>query len=157
MPAQVQRPRDTAGVTGVELLVVLVVAAILATAATAAYRQHLVRARRSDATLGLLRLQGAQERYFLQHGHYAGADAAALPPPAGLGLATTAGGHYDLAVTATTEGGQAGYVATATARSDGPQWQDTDCRSFTLDEAGRRGAAAAGGPADAAATARCWR
>jgi type IV pilus assembly protein PilE len=157
MPAQLQRPHDSAGVTGVELLVVLVVTAILATAAVSAYRQHLIRARRSDATLGLLRLQGAQERYFLQHGRYAGADEAALPPPAGLGLTVTAAGHYDLAVTTTTNDGQAGYVATATARSDGPQWQDTECRSFTLDDAGRRGAAMAGGPADAAATARCWR
>lgn len=154
MPAQLQRPR---GVTGVELLVVLLVTAILATAATSAYRQHLIRARRSDATLGLLRLQAAQEQYFLQNGQYAGADEAALPPPAGLGLAATAAGHYDLAVTATTDDGQEGYVATATARADGPQWDDTDCRSLTIDAAGRRGAASAGGLADAAVTARCWR
>jgi type IV pilus assembly protein PilE len=141
----------------VELLVVLLVTAVLATAAVATYRQHLVRARRSDATLALLRVQGAQEQYFLQHGHYAGADEAALPPPAGLGLASTAAGHYDLTVAATGEDGDDGYVAAATARADGPQWDDTECRSLTIDAAGRRGAATAEGQADAATTARCWR
>jgi type IV pilus assembly protein PilE len=141
----------------VELLVVLLVTAILAAAASAAYRQHLARARRSDATLGLLRLQGAQEQYFLKHGRYAGPDEALLPPPEGLGLASTAAGHYDLIVTATGEDGQEGYVATATARPDGAQWDDTDCRSLSIDAAGRRGAATADGQADAATTARCWR
>jgi len=154
MGPQLPRPR---GFTTAELLVVVVVTAILATAASAAYRGHLLRVRRSDAALALLRLQGAQEQYFLRHGHYAGADTAGLPPPAGLGLTPTAAGHYDLVVTATGEDGQPGYTATATARADGPQWRDTDCRRLTIDAIGRRGAATADGLADTAVTARCWR
>jgi type IV pilus assembly protein PilE len=149
--------RRQAGLTLVELLVVLVVAAILATAASGAYRSHLTRARRADATLTLLRLQAAQERHFLQHGAYAGTDEAALPPPAGLGIATTADGHYDLVVFASPEDDGTGYVATATARADGPQWDDVECRTLWVDATGRRGATTADGRSSTGATARCWR
>jgi len=150
--------RGQGGFTLIELMIVVVIMGILATASVAGYRQYVQRANRVDATGALLRLASAQERFYLQNSRYATtADELANPPPGGLGIAGTENGWYELEVEAADDGAAAGYRATATAASDGPQRDDDDCASFSIDQGGLRGARDAGGAEGAEITARCWR
>jgi len=87
MQSKVQvRPR---GVTLVELLTVVAVLAILSTIAVTAYRSHVVRTNRTDATATLLRVQVAQEKYFLQHNVYADNVTTQLGFDTGLAISAT--------------------------------------------------------------------
>jgi type IV pilus assembly protein PilE len=149
--------RRAHGFTLIELLVVLVVSGILAAASVAGYRQYLRRANRTDATAALLRLQAAEERFYLQNNRYAGEDEREAPPPDGLGMTRTENGYYALAIEPAADGLGVGYVATAVPVGDGPQADDTDCASFFVDQSGRRGARTGGGAEGADITARCWR
>jgi type IV pilus assembly protein PilE len=146
------------GFTLIELMIVIVIMAILASASVAGYRQYIRRANRADATTALLRLSAAQERFYLQNNRYAtSADELTDPPPAGLGIAGTERGFYELAVEAADDGAVVGYSATATARTDGAQRDDDDCSSLGIDQSGQRTASDADGNSDAAITSRCWR
>jgi type IV pilus assembly protein PilE len=139
-------------------MIAVLIMGILATASITGYRQYVQRANRVDATGALLRISGAQERFYLQNGRYATtADELADPPPAGLGIGGTEHGYYELAVDAAPDGAVAGYSATATAAGDGPQRDDEDCETFTIDQSGQRGARDADGNEGADVTARCWR
>jgi type IV pilus assembly protein PilE len=146
------------GFTLVELMIVVVIMAILASVSVGGYRQYVRRANRVDATSALLRVSAAQERFYLQNDRYATtADELSNPPPAGLGTPDTEHGLYALAVEPAGDGATAGYVATATAASDGSQRDDDDCQAFSIDQSGKRGARDAGGAASAEITDRCWR
>lgn len=125
----------------VELLTVMALVAILSTIAVASYRRYTLRANRTEATTALLRIQAAEEKFFLQNNAYTANLTAA--PPAGLGFpGTTLNGYYNLTLVATDNT----YTATATAA--GGQASDTSCPIFTVDDQGVRG------PAATAAT--CW-
>jgi type IV pilus assembly protein PilE len=140
--------------TLVELLTVLVIAGILASIAVPSYRAYILRSQRTEATTELLKLQAAQEKFFLQNNQFTD-DVAASPAdtPPGLGMsAVTSSGFYDITVVLT--GGGSGYVATAAPRAGGGQSNDTLCRSFTIDQNGVRGALDGGG---ADVMQKCWR
>src|SRR2546429_5200969 len=67
--AQQRAPGDSnrmRGMTLIELMVVLVIVAILSTLAVGSYRRYVLRANRTDATSALLRIQVAEEKFFLQ-------------------------------------------------------------------------------------------
>jgi type IV pilus assembly protein PilE len=146
------------GFTLVELLTVMVILGILAAAATAGYRQYLMRANRVDATSALLRLSAAQERFYLQNDRYAVTpEELTDPPPAGLGIGGTDRGYYDLSVAAGPGGSGTGYQATATARSDANQRDDTGCWTFSIDQSNARTAATSDGATGDEITERCWR
>ncbi len=148
----------TAGFSLVELLVAMVIMAIITGIATAGYRQHVRRTHRTDATIALLQIATAQERYYLRHNRYATTgEELGDPPPDGLGLGETAHGHYRLALAAHADGAAIGYTATATAREGGRQADDLSCRQFTLTQDGQRGAVAADGSTGAEIRDRCWR
>lgn len=149
--------RAARGFTLIELLVVLVVSGILAAASVAGYRQYLRRANRVDATAALLRLQAAEERFYLQNNRYAGEDEREAAPPAGLGMSRTDNGYYTLAIEPAPDGLGVGYVATAVPVAGGPQADDTDCAAFFVDQSGRRGARTGAGAGGDEVTARCWR
>lgn len=140
------------GVTLMELLTVVIVISVLASLAVPSYRRYLLRAQRSDATTALLRLQTAQEKYFLQYGTYVTTTAnISTLPPAGLGLsAVSERGYYNLAVAAT----PTGYIFTATPVPGGGQADDTGCVSFTITEAGTKEAR---NSANAIKTMECFR
>jgi len=130
------------GMTLIELMVVLAIVAILATIAVGSYRQYVLRANRTDATSALLRIQVAEEKFFLQNNAYT-IDLSAT----GLNVASpTPNGFYNLAVA----GNPA--IATsfkATAAATGTQTQDTSCLTLTIDDQGQR--------SSTPSTTACWR
>jgi type IV pilus assembly protein PilE len=126
-----------AGLTLIELMVVLAIIAILTTVAVSSYRSYTMRANRIDGETVLMRIQVAEEKFFLQNNTYTTAIATA--PPNGLGIpATTASGMYTLAVAAGSTGSIAtSYAATATAT--GTQTHDKSaCLTLTISDQGQR-------------------
>jgi type IV pilus assembly protein PilE len=135
------------GFTLVELMITIVIIAILSAIAVPAYRSYVQRSKRSEATSALLRIQAAQEKFFLQNNAYSANLAGA--PPAGLGMLTvTDGGNYNLALAVAA----GGFTATATATST--QADDSKCQTFTINQNGVR-TAADGAAADN--TTECWK
>jgi type IV pilus assembly protein PilE len=142
--------RRMRGISMIELMTVVVIVAMLATISVQSYRGYLVRAHRTDATTALLRIQVAEEKYFLQNNTYTTNLNSA--PPAGLGIATTTqNGYYTVAVaadSASTNSIATSFAATATAT--GGQTKDTACLTLTLNDQGQKG------PTQAAVT-NCWK
>jgi len=88
-----------AGITLIELMIVLAVIAVLSSIAISNYRSYTMRANRIDGETMLMKIQVAEEKFFLQNNTYT--TAIAVAPPNGLGLAaTTTSGFYTLAVAA---------------------------------------------------------
>jgi type IV pilus assembly protein PilE len=149
--------RRRAGFSLVELLVTLAILSIITTFAIGGYRQYLIRANRVDATAALLRIASGQEKYYAQNGGYAGDAELATAPPDGLGITGTERGFYTLAIAPAAGGLAVGYTATATADSSAGQQDDEDCRVFSINERGLRGAETSGGGTGPEITDRCWR
>ena len=134
-----------------ELMIAVVIAAILAAIAIPGYRGYVQRAQRTEAKSVLLRIQAAQEKFFVQNNRYATALAPAVP--GGLGIpATTETGLYALTIVRI-DGGN-GFRVTATPRPGGAQDDDARCASFTVDQNGLKGARNAAGEDS---SAECWR
>lgn len=140
-----------AGVTLIELLIVVVIIAILGTIAVPTYRSYLLRAQRTEATATLLRIQAAQEKFFVQNNTFASDLESA--PPAGLGVpAITSSGYYDLTVTLLEEG--SGYRLTATPHAGGGQQDDQHCAVISVDHNGVKAARNSNGTDN---VRECWR
>ena len=147
--AQQRAPGDwnrMRGMTLIELMVVVAIVAILASLAVGSYRRYVLRANRTDATSALLRIQVAEEKFFLQNNAYT-IDLS----PAGLNVTSpTPNGFYTLAVTgdpASTNNIATSFKATATAT--GAQTADTSCATLTITDQGLRNSAPS--------TTECWR
>jgi type IV pilus assembly protein PilE len=140
--------------TLIELVVVIMIVGILAAVAIPSYRSYVTRSQRSDAKDALLALATQQEKHYLQCNAYATAIDAATDCAAGemQGTNTSKNGWYQLATAAPNP--LTGFTVTATAINGENQWQDDDCRTFTVDQAGVRTAADAGGGDN---TDECWR
>jgi len=140
------------GVTLIELMTVVVIVAILASIAIPSYRSYLLRAQRTDATTALLRIQSGMEKHLVQFGTYTD-DLVGKTDTGGLGLyKISEQGNYDLDVDLDTPKG--GYTASAKARTDKGQKDDTRCALFTVDQSGLRHAEDSGGTDR---TTECWR
>jgi type IV pilus assembly protein PilE len=138
------------GFTLVELLACVAIATLLAGIGWPTYRDVVLRARRHDARVALLRIQAQQERLQLQSGRYVD-DLSSAPALGGLGTGPRSeAGHYRLQVRLRDDA--RGYVATATPDERSPQREDRECAALWVDETGRRGAT--GTIADAAGL--CW-
>src|SRR5207237_9689405 len=146
MPTRAQvaaglRQHRMRGVTLIELMVVLAIVAILSTLAVGSYRRYVLRANRTDATSALLRIQVAEEKFFLQNNVYT-IDLSA----AGLNVASpTPNGFYNLAVV----GAPIATSFQATATATGAQTADTSCATLTINDQGQRNSAPS--------TTECWR
>jgi type IV pilus assembly protein PilE len=139
MQAKIFR-RDMRGMTLVELMIVVAVVAILATLAVGSYRRYTIRANRTDGTMALLRIQAAEEKYFLQNNAYT----ATL---ASLNISSpTANGYYSLSIAGNPTIATS-YLATATPAGSQASG-DPSCPTITIDDQGQHG------PAATAAT--CW-
>jgi type IV pilus assembly protein PilE len=129
------------GMTLIELMIVVSIVAILGSIAVANYRGYVLRSNRTEATAALLRIQVAQEKYYLNKNAYAG-NLVAL----GLGTRTTTErGYYTLTVL---PGPNDTYLATANAT--GSQTADTACQTFTINQSGDK-------TPTPSATNKCWR
>ena len=138
------------GVTLIELMTVVVIVAILASIAVPSYRRYLVRSQRTDATTALLRISAGEEKFLVQNGKYT-TDLTSKPTDGGLGLtAVSEQGFYDLRVDLTTTG----YTVTGSVKTDKGQKDDKTCRTFTVNETGKR-TALDGSSTDR--TTECWR
>jgi type IV pilus assembly protein PilE len=124
------------GVTLLELMAVVVIIGILGTLAVNSYRSYLLRTNRTEARMALLRLQAAQEKFFLQNNRYATqAEMYALPSAGGLGIAaTTETGKYAITLPVRTDTTYTGRAVAA-----GGQTADAAaCLTLEIDESGRR-------------------
>jgi type IV pilus assembly protein PilE len=150
--------RRLRGITLIELLTVIVVLALLASLAVPSYRRYVQRAQRTDASTALLRIAGAQEKFFLQNNRYTD-DLASAQADGGLGTGEVSEqGRYDLAIELDVDvsgtAAPGGYRATATPRAGGGQTDDARCQLLAIDHAGaRRGEDSSGGDR----TDECWR
>jgi type IV pilus assembly protein PilE len=126
------------GVTLIELLIVIVVIGILASIAVGSYRRYLMRANRVDGTTQLLRVQVAEEKYFVQNNTYSsgfGTDAIGMSSSTGVTTLTSPQGFYTITVVAGSSGAlTSSYSATATAIAG--QAQDTQCATMTINDQG---------------------
>ncbi len=150
-------PARSAGFTLIELLIVVAIVSILTGLGVAGYRQYIQRANRVDAKVALLKIEAAQERFYLQHNRYASGEELGRDPPEGLGIRGTERGYYELSVEPSAGGLALGYTARASALPAGGQGDDTACWLFSIDERGNRGAADAAGATGPEITDRCWR
>ncbi len=128
------------GVTLLEILVVLLLAGLITALGLPAYRQHMVRVNRTEATVTLYQIAAAEERHYLRHGSYTD-ELASLP--------TGDARHYAFSVSMADDGQS--FIASATPARGGGQESDGECLVFSLDHRGRR---AVSGSRD---TSFCWR
>ncbi len=140
------------GVTLIELVVVIMIVGILAAVAIPSYRNYVVRSQRADAKDALLALATQQEKHYLQCNTYATTIDVATNCAAGELQApdVSKNGWYQLDIP---NGNATAFTVRATAVNGENQWQDTACRTFTVDQAGVRTAAEDGGADN---TAECW-
>lgn len=118
------------GVTLLELMIVVVIVGILASIAYPSYRQHVQRAKRTEAMSTLLQIATEQERYYLSNNTYA-------DDLTDLGFAadplTTETGTYQVDITA---GDADTYTATATYLIDDEEGDK--CGTFSIDATGAK-------------------
>jgi type IV pilus assembly protein PilE len=124
--------------TLIELITVVTIVAILSTIALTSYRSSALRANRAEGTAALLKVQAAQEKFYLNEQDYAD-NLTDLKMPA-----LTERGLYQIQLSNVTA---TGYRATA--RAAGGQTADSECATLTIDETGRR--------TPDPASSRCWR
>lgn len=126
--------RRQRGVTLMELMIVVVIVGILASVGYPAYREHTIRAARSEGRGALLEAASRQEQFFLDNKSYAD-DLADLSLPQ-----NTEHDKYQIAVD--DESGdcpiESCYALTATPL--GRQLDDTSCGNLTLNSNGTKGA-----------------
>ena len=141
------------GMTLIELMIVVIVLGIIIAIGVPSYRGYIIRANRVDGTSALLRLAANRERFYMQNNTYASNAQLAAALPAGLGIAATDHGYYNLTIAAAGAGLAVGYTATATAVAGESQGSDADCWTYTINEMGLRTAATQGAVDN---TAVCW-
>jgi len=123
-------PSHMRGVTLMELLLVIGILSILSMIAVGSYRTYTLHANRSDATTSLMKIQAAEEKYYLQNNTYAS-------DPTTLGIpAISPAGFYQLSLTPNPNSTNDWNSFQATAAALNAQVQDAGCTSLTLDDQG---------------------
>lgn len=157
MSTALKNPIRLHGFTLIELMIALAIVAILAAIALPAYKQQIMKSRRTDAITALMDMAAREERWYSTNNSYTG-----YPNPAtsllNLGYTSTVSGGV-LVPSAT----NATYLITATGASSStysltatPQGnQGTDaCGVYTLNQAGTQGNTP---PTGVTLPTDCWR
>lgn len=127
--------RASLGITLIELMIVVAIVAILGSIAIASYRGYVLRSNRAEAAETLLRIQVAQEKYYLNRNEYATDLSAASP--GGLGIpAATERGLYTIELLEVDDP-ENEYTAQATAIG-GQAADKAECRILSIDHTGQR-------------------
>ena len=134
--------RTRRGFTLIELLIVVAIIGLLAAIAFPLFTGQIDQTRRTDAMTGLNNTAQRLERCYTLENDYTECD---LDEDDTFDSPEA---HYEIEVT---ELASQTFLLTATAQ--GIQTRDEDCRTYTLDQAGRRTAATAGGADN---TEECW-
>ena len=149
------RSRRAGGFTLIELMIAVVIAAILLSITVPLYMDQIRKSRRTEAKSAVLDLAGREERLFSVNNAYS-----ATPSDLGYGAVgdtfpiTIGGGYYQLTVAVpVTVPPNTTFTVTATAIST-DQLNDTDCRTYTVNQLGVQTATNA---SSALNTAACWR
>jgi type IV pilus assembly protein PilE len=145
------------GFTIIELMVVVIVVAILSAVAYPSFAESMRKGRRSDAMSALAAVQQAQERWRANNPSYAAASKLTVDPPSGLGQrATSASGHYTIAISGAPDA--TSYAVIASAVSGGKQDADTKCKVMGIQaQEGRiRYGGGSSAPPDWDDPDKCW-
>jgi type IV pilus assembly protein PilE len=149
------------GFTLIEVMITVVIIGVLAAIAFPAYTKYVQQSRRSDAFTALTQLANNLEKFYSQCSAYttnittAGGVNCTTPPagPGTLGLGATGNQSPNSYYTLSIVTGAPPYAITATANAAGVQFQDTDCRTLTLDSTGAKTSTNSSGTA----TTSCWK
>lgn len=120
-----KRVSHTRGFTLAELMVVVAIAGVLAAIAGNELSQQIMRAKRTEAVMGLNFLWKAQKTYFAEKNQYtSNFDSLAFDISGGRQLSATAykGGRYTYQLSQ--PWGQDSFYCVATADLDGDAWPD---------------------------------
>ena len=137
------------GFTLIELMITVLVVSILAAIAIPSYRANALRSRRTDATAALMRVQTAEEKFFLQYNAYTNDIVNVAPAGLGFGSNSSQSGYYQVAVALTA----LGFTAQATPIAGQGQEGDAKCATFSIDQNGNRTATGT----DSNPNQNCWR
>ena len=129
------------GFTLIELIIVVAIIAVLSAIAVPAYQSYVQDSRRSDAYVALTAAAAEQERFYIYDNRYS-------TDINDLGGSASPEGHYAITLAAT----DSTFTLTATAVNTSTQFLDTNCRTLTLDNVGRRGSTNSNG----ATSTGCW-
>ena len=134
--------RPIQGFSLIELMIVVSILAIVTTWGYSSYRDTVIKSYRAEGKGELLIIADNMERYFSNHGTYAGA---ALGTAANaVHPASSDHGHYNFSITNATA-----IEFTVTATPQGGQANDSKCGTFTYKSTGANTASGSLGAA-------CW-
>jgi type IV pilus assembly protein PilE len=137
---------SSSGFTLIELMMTVAILAIIASVALPSYVKHVQKGRRTEAKTALLDLAGREERLYSTTNAYSSV-------PSDLGYSgttlpfTVGSGSYQVNITGT----PTGFTLTATAV--GSQTNDTQCRSFMVNQLGQQTAT---NSSAVDSTSACW-
>lgn len=121
------------GFSLIELMIALAIVAILVAVAMPSYQESVQKSRRSDGKIALEKAAAMEEQHYFLNNQYSnsvnnlGGSAGTLNSPEG---------HYAITVAFGADNQE--YTLTATARNTSPQWNDTKCRRYQLDNTGAK-------------------
>lgn len=142
-------PGDTAGFTLIELMITIMILGVVSAYAFSSYQKSILKSGRAEAKAAITQTAAALEQWRFSRNTYA--------VPAVASVYTTSAYTPDTpnklyTVTIPTDTTST-YTVTATAKSTGREYKDTDCRSFSITNTGVQSAKNSGGTST---TPTCW-